>query len=224
MSKKLVNDAHHLLFNDYKFAGEDRAFLEKIAYSYYTGNGRSRRLTDEIRETLRVLTSYPGFVAQYALHVQRNDASQHAWTAVNEHIAFVGQAGLIYSTLVMSNGPVKDVKTDMAPLELVAGLEKLMHVEGATETEWWLDYHGEAASFQLATFLYEMRRILVGVPAGFKGHVWNDGHGKVHLVLTQVSGVEFADEQLYVHLTVTHPSIFNAAVTEAARQAAEVDG
>jgi hypothetical protein len=244
MSKRAINDAHHLLFSDYKFPLEDKAFLEKIAYHYYSGNGHSRRVTETIRETLRIMTSHPGFVAQYAVNLKKSSTPDFTlFDTVHEHVAFIGQEGLTYATLVMTSGPIAVEGLELSMIETVNALERELNkttdaadaISTVTMEEWWLDgsqaheplatgssqdRYVSANTFQLATFLYEWRRILLDAPSNFKGKVWDDGHRKIHLVLTQASPVEFADEQLYVHLTLVHPSTFNAAIIESQKQAA----
>ncbi len=234
MSHKTSSDAHHLLFQDYKFSLENIKFLEQIAFLYYSGTGQSRRVTDTIRETLRNFTSYPGFHSQYALHVAKSDESEHGWHQVHEHVSFLGQAGLTYATLELSNGPSGqsfDKKAKLLPLvNTIVALENLLMPENASTEQGFIEWalmgavEGAAPNtFQLATFLYEVRRILMDTPANFKGRVWKDKAGKVHLFLTQHVEPEFVDERLNVHLTIQTPAAFNVAVFEQAalsRQAA----
>jgi hypothetical protein len=231
MSLKTSGDAHHLLFQDYKFNLENTSFFEQIAYLYYSIGSGSRRVTETIRETMRVFTAYPGFKAQYSVIVGKSDESQHAWHTVSEHITFIGEKGLAFATLALSNGPTqqqfsKDAKL-LSLLETIQALEHALENKESSVREWWLDYlpgqvekESERPEFQLATFLYEMRRVLVDAPQNFMGRVWKDGHGKVHLFLTQVNEPEFADERLNVHLTVIHPARFGGMVIEAEKVAA----
>lgn len=222
MSLKTSGDAHHLLFQDYKFNLENTAFLEQIAYLYYSVGSGAKRVTETIRETMRVFTSYPKFRSTYSVIVGKSDDSQHGWHTVSEHLSFIGQNGMAFATLAMSNGPTqqqfaKDAKL-LTMLETVQALEDALKMTSDVN-EWWLDdvWGKPPATFQLATFLYEMRRVLVDAPQNFMGRVWKDGHGKVHLFLTQSVEPQFADERLNVHLVVQHPERFAGAVIEAAK-------
>jgi hypothetical protein len=222
MSKQVIkSDTHHLLFQDYKFPLVDRDFLDRMALHVYDGASRSKRVTDAIRETLRILTAYSGFQAQYSLasNMAELPRSQEdvakgkpvvTYRQVHEHIALVGQDTLPFAVLDIVNGPRKiEGEYTHSPRKLVEEFEKFFEAEQGSE--WWLK---EDEKFQLATFTYEWRRIVLDLPVGFGGRVWKDAAGKIHFYATQGNDPEFADERLNVHLIVVPPSRFNGAVVE----------
>lgn len=229
MSLKTSGDVHHLLFQDYKFNLENTAFLEQIAYLYYSINSGAKHVTETIRDTMRVFTAFPGFRSQYSLSVGKNITGQYGRSAasehVSEHISFIGQKGLTFATLTLSNGPTQlkfseDAKL-LSPLEAIPVFEHALEHKESSVKEWRLDYlpgqqerESMRPMFELATFLYEMRRVLVDAPQNFKARVWKDDHGRVHLFLTQVNEPQFADERLNVHLTVQHPARFADIIFE----------
>lgn len=233
MSKKNHGNAHNLLFQDYKFPLEDRAFLDTIAFSHYDGAGKGKRLSDQLRETLRVLTSYPGFKAQYALHV--NDAmvppkvdgdKPYEFCLVREQIALLGQDNLPFATIAIENGPAMEfTEKALTPVELATAFEtklkdatSVAHPENGVGGEWWLGYLGLGQTFQCATLAYEIRRVLLDLSTAWEGITYRDNHGKVHLNITQKGSVQFVDERLTVHIVIIPCDIFNAAVIEHAKK------
>ncbi len=236
----LTHDAHHLNFKDYKFPLEDRAFLDKIAFIHYDGAAKSKRVSDAIRETLRILTAYNGFVAHYDVSATVKFMSKPLGDGtstvvelhqVSERIGFIGQDKKGFGQLNLLNGalllpaylqPKKaDVKEGEAakeeqahefisnPVKLIAAFEQAF--EGERSAEWWL---ADGNKFQVATFLYEWRRIVLDLPFGFHGHAWKDNHGVVHFYATQSGDLEFPDERLNLYLSITLPSVFNGKVIE----------
>jgi hypothetical protein len=232
----LTHDAHHLNFKDYKFPLEDRAFLDKIAFIHYDGAAKSKRVSDAIRETLRILTAYNGFVAHYDVSATVKFMSKPLGDGtstvvelhqVSERIGFIGQDKKGFGQLNLINGALLlptylqakkagdekegDPKHEFisSPVQLIAELEKAFEAERSAE--WWLK---DGNKFQVATFLYEWRRIVLDLPFGFHGHVWKDNHGVVHFYATQADELEFADERLNLYLSITLPSVFNGKVIE----------
>jgi hypothetical protein len=229
-------DAHHLRFNDYKFPLEDRAFLDKIAFMKYDGAGKSKRLTDAIRETLRILTAFDGFRANYSLTTSPSDTSKNAMSLVQETVTAVGQDETPFFSLHMLNGPLmlpvylqpkKAVEGEeptkapefiASPVDLIGAFDALFGTERSGD--WWL---GEDSKFQVATFLYEWRRVILDLPFGFHGHAWKDSHGVAHFFLTQAGELEFADDRLNLYLAVTLPSTFNGKVIEKEKELSKAE-
>jgi hypothetical protein len=223
MSKQNQGNAHHLLFQDYKFPLADRDFLDSIAFIHYDGAARSKRVSETIRETLRNMCAFPGFRAQYALHVADSDASPHAWRQVIEHATLIGQQALPFATIQLKNGPRTTFHTDHEPIsiaKLIPAFEACFK-DLQAQSEWWVEgVTGEASgnTFQVQTFLYEWRRILLDIPDAFKGITYKDSHGKVHLYFTQAGELEFGDERIEVSVTLIPPALFNEAVLESTKQ------
>lgn len=226
MSKTNHGNTHNLLFQDYKFPLEDRHFLDGIAFMHYDGVGRGKHLAEQIRETLRVLTAYPGFRAQYAVHVtdatipaQKEGEKPFAWRSVNEQIVLLGQKALPFTAISISNGPrtTPDVDFDLSPITMASKFEEELKKKFGVFDEWWLDgvTANKANTFQAATLSYEVRRILVDLSAKFHGRIHHDKHGKLCLSLTQRGDLQFPDERINVRIALVHPSVFNAAVIEA---------
>lgn len=228
MSTKNHGNTHNLLFQDYKFPLEDRAFLDTIAFSHYDGAGKGKRLSDQLRETLRVLTAYPGFKAQYAVHVtdasitpKEIGAKLYEFRSVREHIALLGQKDLPFAVIEILNGPAMAfTEKALPPVELAKAFEakfkeatNVVHPETGVAGEWWMS--GEEGSvFQCATLAYEIRRVLLDLSTAWEGVTYKDNHGKVHLNVTQKGDVQFADERLTVQISIIPSPIFNAAVIE----------
>lgn len=223
----LKSDAHHLLFNDYKFPLEDIAFLDKLAFNHYEGVAKSKRVTDAIRDMLRTLVAYSVQV-KYALSVTPVAVPGPATvTQVSERVDLVGQDDKSYLSINMINGaqylpaylqPKKadDAKEDdpkheyiSSPVKLIDAVEHVFADERAHE--WFLK---DGRTFQVATFLYELRRVVLDLPFGFHGHVWKDSHGVAHIYVTQATAPEFADERLNVYFSIQLPSVFNGKVIE----------
>ena len=218
-------DTHHLLFVDYKFPLEDKPFLDRYAHIHFEGVAKSKRVSESIRETLRVMAAFPGLKLQYAVHASPVD-DKHAWSQVHEYITMIGQEDLPFATIHLKNGPrtkvfgrTGDGGEALPVLKLIESFEKKL-VE-AKASEWWVGEEGQ--SFQVQTLEYEWRKILLDLPGEFHGMSYNDGHGKTHLYFTQVGDkdgkLEFEDERIEVTLTVIHPAVFNAAVIEKREQA-----
>jgi hypothetical protein len=232
----LTHDAHHLQFKDYKFPLEDRAFLDKVAFIHYDGAAKSKRVSDAIRETLRILTAYNGFQAHYSVSstvkigtkpLDNGNLGLIEQHQVSERVDLVGQDKKGFGQLNLINGALLlptylqakkagdekegDPKHEFisSPVQLIAELEKAFEAERSAE--WWLK---DGNKFQVATFLYEWRRIVLDLPFGFHGHVWKDNHGVVHFYATQADELEFADERLNLYLSITLPSVFNGKVIE----------
>jgi plasmid stabilization system protein ParE len=220
MSKQNQGNAHHLLFQDYKFPLADRDFLDTIAFIHYDGAARSKRVSETIRETLRNMCAFPGFRAQYALHVTDSDASPHAWRQVIEHATLIGQQALPFAAIQLKNGPLATIHTDrelISIAKLIPAFEACLECS-VTQNEWWVE-GGEATgnTFQVQTFLYEWRRILLDLPGAFVGTTYKDSHGKVHLYFTQAGELQFEDERIEVSVTLIPPAVFNEAVLEASK-------
>lgn len=239
-----THDSHHLHFKDYKFPLEDRSFLDKIAFIHYDGAAKSKRVSDTIRETLRILTAYSGFQAHYSVSTTTkfmskplgdNTSTVVELHQVSERVDLVGQDKRGFGQLNLLNGelilpaylqprkaevvkegetPKEEPKHEFisSPVKLIEAFEKAFeHERGGV---WWLKDDNQ---FQVATFLYEWRRIILDLPFGFHGNTWKDNHGVVHFFATQSGELEFPDERLNLYLSLDLPSTFNAKVIDQER-------
>jgi hypothetical protein len=228
MSQKNQGNSHNLLYQDYQFPLEDRKFLDDVAYHIYSVP--AKRLTDAIRETLRILTNFKVKI-QYALHVTDSSPQTDAWRVVNEHIALIGQHDLPFVTIEIANGPlmVQDKAIYLSPLELAKSFDAMLLEMSGSFTEWWLEgtqtfeqdkskqlfnKYTVANTFQVATLGYELRRILLDTSTAWEGRCYKDAHGKLQLMLTQKGPMQFDDERVVVKVSIIPPAVFNAAVVE----------
>jgi len=232
----LTSDSHHLLFKDYKFPLEDRSFLDKLAFNHYEGVAKSKRVIDALHDMLRTLVAYSVQV-RYGLSVTPVAVPGPATvTQVSERADLVGQDDKIYLSINMINGaeylpaylqpkkaeegkePEKAPEYISNPVKLIDAVEHVFAAE--RHHEWFLK---DGRTFQVATLLYELRRVVLDLPFGFHGHVWKDNHGVAHFYVTQAVAPEFADERLNVYFSIVLPSVFNGKVIEQEKALAKAE-
>lgn len=158
-----MKNAHSLLFHGYEFPLEDRPFLKSIAYDHM-GDAAGQKFMAEWRETMRILSSFPGFSATYGVHVLPPEP-HHPRVQVNEHITLVGDENVPFATLHMTTGPIGDKIFSVKVSHAVQQLEKALKDRSSTvfQSEYCLQTgrSGERQTLQFATLFYELRRTLL---------------------------------------------------------------
>jgi hypothetical protein len=158
-----MKNAHSLLFHGYEFPLEDRSFLKTIAYDHM-GDTAEQNFLAEWRETLRILSSHPGFSATYALHVLPNEKGG-LLPEVNEHVTFVGDEAMPFATLHMTTEGIGDHAYYPSVSRAITELESALNLVSSTvfEGEYQLGngQDGENRTLQFATLFYELRRTLL---------------------------------------------------------------
>jgi hypothetical protein len=158
-----MKNAHSLLFHGYTFPLEDRPFLKSIAYDHM-GDTAEQKFLAEWRETLRILSSHPGFSATYGVHVLPNEKGG-LLPDVNEHVALLGDQAMPFATLHMSTQGIDDHSYYESVSQAIKELESALNLVSSTvfEGEYQLGngQGGEKRTLQFATLFYELRRTLL---------------------------------------------------------------
>jgi hypothetical protein len=158
-----MKNAHSLLFHGYEFPLEDRPFLKSIAYDHM-GDTAEQKFLAEWRETLRILSSHPGFSATYALHVLPNQEGG-LLPEVSEHVTLLGDQAMPFATLHMTTQGIGDHgyyhKVSQSIKELEAALNLVSSTVFEGEYQLGNGANGEERTLQFATLFYELRRTLL---------------------------------------------------------------
>jgi hypothetical protein len=207
-----MKNAHSLLFHGYGFPLEDRPFLKSIAYDHM-GDTAEQKFLAEWRETLRILSSHPGFSATYGLHVLPNE-NGGLLPEVNEHVALLGDEAMPFATLHMSTGPVpahlyfKSVSGGIQVLE--KHLKAMRSAVFQEEYRLGANAGGEQQTLQFSTLFYELRRTLLAHSDAIMID-WNPNtDGTIYLFVAP----SFRDtcSRTYVVFTFMLPEDFNRSV------------
>ncbi|SAK59473.1 hypothetical protein AWB81_01851 [Caballeronia arationis] len=215
-----MKNAHSLLFHGYSFPLEDRPFLKAIAYDHM-GDKAGQKFLAEWRETLRILSSHPGFSATYGVHVLPNE-NGGLLPEVHEHVALLGDEAMPFATLHMTTQGIGDHayyhSVSYAIQELEAVLKAMNSAVFEGEYQLGTGQNGERRTLQFATLFYELRRTLLAHSHAVKV-TWTPGvNGTIDLFVEPSlrdicprSGVVF---------TFVLPEEFNRAVRQMSEAAA----